>query len=80
MFLYIQLHLSTDPSIVGDSADLISNAAVKAGVLAVPGVAFSPNGSKTSFVRVAFSLAEEEDAEEAFKRLRKCILEKRGEK
>lgn len=80
MFLYLRLFLSLDPTVLGDSQDLISNAAVKKGVLAVPGVAFLPSGGRSEFVRVSFSLATEEDAEEAFKRLKECILEKREEK
>jgi tryptophan aminotransferase len=38
-----------------------------------------PNGGKSSYVRVSFSLATEQDAELAFERLRDCILEARGE-
>lgn len=48
------------------------------GVLAVPGVGFLPNGGVSSFVRVSFSLATEQDAELAFERLRECVLEARG--
>lgn len=76
--LYIDLHLTKDGS-QGDSSELISTTAVKKGVLAVPGKGFSPNGSVSSFVRVSFSLATEEDAELAFSRLAECVREARGE-
>lgn len=41
MFLFIDLHLTKDGS-QGDSSELISTTALKKGVLAVPGVGFSP--------------------------------------
>ena len=47
MFLYINLHLTTDGS-PGDSSDLISTIAVEKGVLAVPGKGFSPDPSTVS--------------------------------
>lgn len=80
MFLYLHLHLapaSTTGS--GDSLDLIKHAAVAAGFLAVPGTSFMPSGSKSSCVRVSYSLASQEEAEEAFRRLRGVILDARGE-
>lgn len=80
MFLFLNLHLSEDPTIPGDSLDLIKNKAVAKGFLAVPGVSFMPSGSTSSFVRVSFSLATEEDADEAFKRLREVILDARSQK
>ncbi|GAA5850864.1 hypothetical protein JCM9279_006221 [Rhodotorula babjevae] len=78
MFLFLDLHLTKDGS-PGDSSSLISTTAVQKGVLAVPGVGFLPNGGVSSFVRVSFSLATEQDAELAFERLRECVLEARGE-
>ncbi|GAA5922737.1 uncharacterized protein JCM15063_003407 [Sporobolomyces koalae] len=78
MFLFLNLKLTKDGS-EGDSSELISTTAVQKGVLAVPGIGFLPNGGKSSFVRVSFSLATEQDAELAFERLRECILEARGE-
>ncbi|CEQ38669.1 SPOSA6832_00119, partial [Sporobolomyces salmonicolor] len=77
--LFLDLHLTTDGT-AGDSSSLISTTAVQKGVLAVPGVGFLPNGGVSSFVRVSFSLATEEDAELAFQRLRACVLEARGGK
>ncbi|GAA5823227.1 hypothetical protein JCM5353_005126 [Sporobolomyces roseus] len=78
MFLFLDLKLTKDGS-PGDSSELISTTAVQKGVLAVPGVGFLANGGRSSFVRVSFSLATQEDAELAFQRLRECILEARGE-
>ncbi|GAA6035993.1 hypothetical protein JCM8097_005204 [Rhodosporidiobolus ruineniae] len=78
MFLYLDLHLTTDGT-PGDSSSLISTTAVEKGVLAVPGIGFLPNGGISSAVRVSFSLATPEDAELAFQRLRECVLEARGE-
>lgn len=74
MFLYLTLDLGEN----GDSNALITTTAVEKGVLAVPGVAFMPSGSKSSSVRVSFSLATEEDADEAFRRLKECILAARA--
>lgn len=62
-----------------DSETIIRNNAFKNGVLALPGTSFMPDGSKTAYVRASFSLLEPEVVEEALKRLRKVILEVRGE-
>lgn len=75
MFLDLKLTKDGTP---GDSSELISTTAVQKGVLAVPGVGFLANGGKSSYVRVSFSLATEQDAELAFERLRECVLEARG--
>ncbi|GAA5938611.1 hypothetical protein JCM10213_006980 [Rhodosporidiobolus nylandii] len=80
MFLFLDLHLNADGTPGGDSSDLISTTAVQKGVLAVPGAGFLPNEGVSSYVRVSFSLATEEDAELAFQRLRECVLEARGQK
>ncbi|GAA5972634.1 hypothetical protein JCM11641_002947 [Rhodosporidiobolus odoratus] len=79
MFLFLNLHLNPDGTAGGDSSSLISTTAVQKGVLAVPGAGFLPNEGVSSYVRVSFSLATEEDAELAFQRLRECILEARAE-
>ncbi|KAJ6562077.1 pyridoxal phosphate-dependent transferase [Mycena capillaripes] len=78
MFLYIKLlvHTSGRPT---DSAALISGKAVAKGVLAVPGTAFMPLGGATPYVRVSFSIIEEEPAAEACRRLREAVLEARAE-
>ncbi|KAJ7104362.1 pyridoxal phosphate-dependent transferase [Mycena belliarum] len=78
MFLYIKLLVHPEGKEV-DSQVLIANKAVARGVLAVPGTAFMPGGGPTPFVRVSFSLIEEADADEAFRRLRGVILEARKE-
>lgn len=61
----------------GDSFAIIREKAVKKGVLAVPGTSFMPSGSRSAYVRVSFSLATEEQAEEGFKRLRAVIDDER---
>lgn len=78
MFLYLNLLLSPDPSVQGDSSTLISKTAFEKGVLGVPGVAFMPSRSVTSYVRLAFSLATEAEADEGLRRLREAVLEARA--
>jgi tryptophan aminotransferase len=39
------------------------------GVLALPGTIFFPNGTKTAYVRASFSLLEEDQVNEALRRL-----------
>ena len=77
MFLWLRLNLppSGPDDVEGDSFALISDKAQKAGVLAVPGVAFVPDGSKSCYVRTSFSIIAEEDVEEAFRRLRDVVLD-----
>ncbi|KIK63939.1 hypothetical protein GYMLUDRAFT_40149 [Collybiopsis luxurians FD-317 M1] len=60
-----------------DSKALIETHAFKNGVLALPGTVFLPNGSKSAYVRAAFSTLEEPQVEEAMRRLRKTVLEAR---
>lgn len=62
-----------------DSESIIRNNALKNSVLALPGTSFVPDGSKIAYVRAPFSLLGPEVVEEALKRLRKVILEVRGE-
>lgn len=78
MFLFLRLNLNKDGS-DGDSMDVIRNKAVARGVLAVPGVGFSPSKSKSPYVRVSYSQITPELAELAMTRLRDTILEARGE-
>ncbi|SGY35291.1 BQ5605_C002g01748 [Microbotryum silenes-dioicae] len=75
--LYLNLHLTSNES-SGDSDELISKKALEKGVLAVPGVGFSPSGSISSSVRVSFSLATEEDADKGFARLAEAVREARA--
>ena len=72
MFLYIHLHLHEDGT-EGDSFAVIREKAVEKGFLAVPGTSFMPSGSKSAAVRVSFSLATEDQAEEGFRRLRLVV-------
>ena len=61
---------------VDDSATLITQHAVNAKVLCVPGFSFMPCGSPSSHVRASFSTATPEDIEEALRRLGR-LLERR---
>lgn len=54
---------------VADSHALISEHAVSAKVLLVPGTSFMPDSSPSSHVRAAFSTASPDDIDEALKRL-----------
>ncbi|EIN10079.1 PLP-dependent transferase [Punctularia strigosozonata HHB-11173 SS5] len=63
----------------GDSESIIRKKAFEQGVLALPGTVFLPNGDKTAYVRASFSLLDEKDAVEAIKRLRRVLLDVRGE-
>jgi tryptophan aminotransferase len=61
----------------GDSESVIRKNALEKGVLALPGTVFLPDGRKTAYVRVSFSLLNETDVEEATRRLKEVILEAR---
>jgi tryptophan aminotransferase len=61
----------------GDSESIIRTKAFEGGVLALPGTVFFPNGARTTFVRASFSLLEEEQVNEALRRLRVVILKER---
>jgi len=61
----------------GDSEAIIRTNALARGVLALPGTVFLPNGRKTAYVRASFSLLNEDQVEEALKRLRQAILDAR---
>lgn len=78
MFLYIELAPLPDGTKL-DSYTLITERALKGGVLCVPGAAFMPRGMKSSFVRASFSLADEAIADEAFRRLRAVVEEARSD-
>jgi tryptophan aminotransferase len=51
--------------------------ALEKGVLALPGTVFLPDGRNTAYVRASFSLIDEEDAEEACRRLAETVREAR---
>ncbi|KAJ7816169.1 pyridoxal phosphate-dependent transferase [Mycena leptocephala] len=78
MFIYMKLLVHPDRR-DADTWELIAGKAVAKGVLAVPGTAFMPLGGPTPFVRVSFSVIEEENVDEACRRLREVILEARAE-
>ncbi|KAF5335652.1 hypothetical protein D9757_015419 [Collybiopsis confluens] len=84
MFFWFKLLVNPPSSLVGqheeDSKALIETHAFANGVLALPGTVFSPNGSKSGYVRASFSLLDEEQVEETMKRLRKTVLEVRNAK
>ncbi|KAH8917737.1 PLP-dependent transferase [Atractiella rhizophila] len=80
MFLFLRLQLDEDPSVVADTYHAISSTAIEKGILGVPGTSFMPGGGKSPYVRVSFSLATSEQAEEGFKRLREVILQVREER
>lgn len=57
----------------GDSEELIRRKAFEAGVLALPGQSFFVLGRATPYVRASFSLATEEDVDEALRRLASVV-------
>ncbi|KAJ3127566.1 hypothetical protein HK098_006095 [Nowakowskiella sp. JEL0407] len=69
--MFVWINLKT----VSDTSDLIKRKAIEKKVLLVPGFEFLPNVTKTSYVRASFSLASEEEIDEALRRLRELILE-----
>jgi len=74
MFFWFRLLLGED----GDSANIIQTKAFEGGVLALPGTVFFPNGARTTYVRASFSLLEEDQVNEALRRLRVVLLNERG--
>ncbi len=59
----------------GDSNSVIRTTALERGVLALPGTVFYPNGRKSAYVRASFSQLDEEQVNEALKRLRVALLD-----
>lgn len=57
----------------GDSRELIEKKAFKAGVLALPGGVFFAGGRRSAFVRASYSLLEEDEVNEALKRLAEVV-------
>ncbi|PWN26661.1 PLP-dependent transferase [Jaminaea rosea] len=70
MFLWLELNL---PESKADTMAFISEKAVPAGVLAVPGFVFLPLPQRTKYVRVSFSKLADEDFEEACMRLKRAV-------
>ena len=75
-----KLLLNDDPSDEGDSESIIRSKAYEEGVLALPGTVFYPNKGKTAYVRAAFSLLDEQNVNEALRRLRVVILQERSQR
>lgn len=59
----------------GDSFDLISNKAFDRGVLALPGTSCFPLGRRSAHVRAAFSVLNDDDTDEALRRLAEVVRE-----
>lgn len=64
----------------GDSTELIRSKAFDNGVLALPGTSFFANGRRSAYVRASFSVLNDEDTDEALRRLAEVVREVRGEK
>ncbi|PWN42783.1 PLP-dependent transferase [Ceraceosorus guamensis] len=89
MFLWLKLKLPPSAASVqagkpdqGDSFALITEKARAKGILAVPGIAFLPGSdadTPTPYVRVSFSILEEEYFAEALQRLRAVVEEAQDE-
>ncbi|KZS92528.1 PLP-dependent transferase [Sistotremastrum niveocremeum HHB9708] len=76
MFIWLNLLVPPAPNCdEPDSEQLIRTKAFAAGVLAVPGLYAFPLGRINSFVRVSFSLLEQDDMDEACRRLANVIRE-----
>ncbi|KAK7006260.1 Aminotran-1-2 domain-containing protein [Favolaschia claudopus] len=78
MFLYIKLLVHNDGR-EADSEKIVLGKATSKGVLAVPGTAFMPLKGPSPYLRVSFSLIEEDQADEACRRLREAVLEAKME-
>ncbi|KAF8322648.1 TdiD protein [Clavulina sp. PMI_390] len=63
----------------GDSHDLIRNKAFANGVLALPGTVFFASGKRTAYVRASFSVLNDEDTDEALRRLGEVVKQARAE-
>ncbi|KAL4246429.1 Class-I pyridoxal-phosphate-dependent aminotransferase-like protein [Abortiporus biennis] len=77
MFFWFKLLIDPDTTADGDSETVIRSKALEKGVLALPGTVFLPDGKKTAYVRASFSLLEEDQVNEALRRLKEVILEER---
>jgi tryptophan aminotransferase len=54
---------------------LIRSKAFENGVLALPGTVFYPNTRKSAYVRASFSFLEEDEVNEALRRLREALTQ-----
>lgn len=74
MFFWFKLQLPSHPAAPeGDSQELIETRAYANGVLALPGTVFIPTNTKTAYVRASFSLLDEDEVNEALRRLGEVI-------
>ena len=71
MFLWLKLDCE-------DSNSIIQERAIANGVIALPGNVFYPTPRLTPYCRLSFSIASIEEADEAFRRLRKTVMEFKG--
>ncbi|KAI5122317.1 hypothetical protein M0805_002484 [Coniferiporia weirii] len=82
MFFWIKLLLN-DPSdsnaAEGDSG-IVLTLALQRKIVVLPGAAFIPDGKKTAYIRVSFSQLNEDDFEEAVKRVAQVIIDARVKK
>ncbi|KAH8923944.1 PLP-dependent transferase [Atractiella rhizophila] len=81
-FIFLRLHLSSNPEEEVDTTEAIREVAIDKGVLAIPGFAFMPRHGPSSYIRCSFSMLEEGWGEEGVKRLAETVREvrrKRGE-
>lgn len=69
MFFWLTLRLPTGM----DSFELLSSKGREKGILAIPGVAFMPNGRKTCQLRASYSLVTEAEMDEACRRISKLV-------
>ncbi|KAI8352132.1 pyridoxal phosphate-dependent transferase [Choanephora cucurbitarum] len=58
---------------IRDSYDLVMTKAVKENVLAIPGVAFLPEGTQSEYVRVSYSNVSKSNMDEALARLARVV-------
>ncbi|KAF9223812.1 PLP-dependent transferase [Gyrodon lividus] len=77
LFFWVKLLLKPHGDGESDSNDLIASKAFRNGVIALPGTVFLPNGQKSAYVRLSFSLLPEELVHEALRRLKAVIVKER---
>lgn len=80
LFFWIKLNIpSPSDDEEANAYDVIRTKAFAKGVLALPGSDFFADERKSSYVRASFSMLNEEDTEEAMRRLAEVVREARGE-
>lgn len=71
----LKLHIPPSSDGISDTNIIIRENALEAGVLALPGIAASPTGTKGPFCRISFSLLKDGEANEACRRLATVVRE-----